>query len=423
MSSSKKLLLALLLLPIVIYLGLKFIIYRNTKSSLEQITAMAAPFMSIRYDGIGSSLGGAVQISNVKLQPNNLNDVIRIKNIEIQTPGLGFLLAGKDKMKEGDFPESMRLSLEGVAVDMDGPMMSMFDKLLEADAGEHSLAHCGGIQALGPQLYRKLGYNTLVSDIRLGYELDKKSARLHVRTEWNTEEMALFNADLFFTSVPASAQDMAQFSPRLTEAKAYYKDLAYTDRLKRYCASASNISVEDYIAAEVGQESSSFTQLWGIIPGPGLREAYRQFLVAPGEVRFETRPSEGIDPASMKLFRPEDMLAMLNAKLTVNGAPVTDLSFQLKPKTVAKTSENDRDAGIASEEGAPQKSGYQTVRSNELAKYIGRSIRVREKRAAVREGVLAEVSPTQLTLERRYGGGAVTFNVQIKHIEKVEVLF
>lgn len=368
MSSSKKLLLALLLLPIVIYLGLKFIIYRNTKSSLEQITAMAAPLMSIRYDGIGSSLGGAVQISNVKLQPNNLNDVIRIKNIEIQTPGLGFLLAGKDKMKEGDFPESMRLSLEGVAVDMDGPMMGMFDKLLEAGAVEHSLVHCGGIQALGPRLYRKLGYNTLVSDIRLNYELDKKSARLHVRTEWNTEEMALFNADLFFASVPASTKDMAQFSPRLTEAKAYYKDLAYTDRLKRYCASASNISVEDYIAAEVGQESSSFT-------------------------------------------------------LTVNGAPVTDLSFQLKPKAVAKASENDRDAGAASEERAAQKSGYQTVRSAELAKYIGRSIRVREKRAAVREGVLAEVSPTQLTLERRYGGGAVTFNVQIKQIEKVEVLF
>lgn len=423
MSSSKKLLLALLLLPIVLYLGFKFIIYRNTKSSLEQITAMAAPFMSIRYDGIGSSLGGAVQIANVKIQPNNLNDVIRIKNVEIQTPGLWFLLTGKDKMKEGEFPENMRLSLEGVAVDMDGPMMSMFDKLLEAGAAEQSIAHCGGIQAVGPRLYRKLGYNTLTSDIRLGYELDKKSARLHVRTEWNTEEMSLFNVDLFFASVPASTQDMAQFSPRLMEAKAYYKDLAYTDRLKRYCASASNISVEDYINAEVGQESSSFAQQWGFVPGPGLREAYRQFLIAPGEVRFETRPSEGIDPASMNLFRPEDMLAMLNATLTVNGTPVTDLSFQLKPKTVAKASENDGGAGVASEERAAQKSGYQIVRSAELPKYIGRSIRIREKRAAVREGVLAEVTATQVTLERRYGGGAVTFNVPLKQIEKVEVLF
>lgn len=424
MSSSKKLLLALLLLPVVIYLGLKFMIYRNTKSSLEQLTAMAAPFMSVRYDGIGSSLGGAVQISNVKLQPNNLNDVIRIKNIEIQTPGLWFLLTGKDKLSEGDFPESMRLSLEGVAVDMDGPMMGMLDKLLEADAGEYSVAHCGGIQALGPRLYRKLGYNSLVSDIRLGYELDKKSARLHVRTEWNTEDMSLFNVDLFFAGVPGAAKDMAQFSPRMTEAKAYYKDVAYTERLKRYCASASNISVEDYINAEVGQESSSFAQQWGLVPGPGLREAYRQFLTAPGEIRFEMRPSEGIDPANMNLFRPEDLVAMLNATLTVNGTPVTDLSFQLKPKTVAKASEN-ADPGVSStsEERVAQKSGYQVVRNTELPKYIGRSIRIREKRAAVREGVLAEVSATQVTLERRYGGGSVTFKVPIKEIEKVEVLF
>lgn len=423
MSSSKRLLLALLLLPIVIYLGLKFILYRNTKSSLEKITDMAAPFMSIRYDGIGSSLGGAVQIANVKIQPNHLNDVIRIKNIEIKTPGLGFLLAGKDKINEGDFPESLRLSLEGVAVDMDGPMMNMLDRLLETGAAEQSIAHCGGIHALGPGLYRKLGYNTLVSDIRVGYELDKKTGRLHVRTEWNTEEMSLFNADFFFTSVPASAKDVGQFSPRLTEAKVYYKDLAYTDRLKRYCASASNISIEDYINAEVGQESSSFTQQWGIVPGAGLREAYRQFLIAPGEVRFEMRPSGGIDPASMHLFRPEDLLGMLNPTLTVNGTPVTDLSFQLKPKPVAKAAENDQDADVASEHRAAQKSGYQMVRSAELPKYIGRSIRIREKRGAIREGVLSEVTPTQVTLERRYGGGAVTFQVQIKQIEKVEVLF
>lgn len=419
MSSSKKLLLVLLLLPIVIYLGIKFIIYRNTKSTLEQLTAMAAPIMGIRYDGIGSSIGGAVQISNVKIQPNSLNDVIRIKTIEIQTPGLAFLLAGKDKMNEGDFPENLRLSLEGVAVDMDGAMMSMLDKFLEAGAAEQSIAHCGGIQAVGPGLYRKLGYSTLVSDIRIGYELDKKSRRMRVRAEWNTEEMSLFSADFFFTSVPASAKDVGQFSPRLTEAKVYYKDLAYTDRLKRYCASASNISIEDYINAEVGQESSSFTQQWGIVPGPGLREAYRQFLIAPGEVRFETRPTEGIDAASMDLFRPEDILGMLNATLTVNGTAVTDLSFQFKPKTVA----NDRGTSVANEEQAAQKSGYQIVRSAELAKYIGRSVRIREKRAAVREGVLAEVTPTQVTLERRYGGGAVTFNVSVKQIEKVEVLF
>lgn len=120
----------------------------------------------------------------------------------------------------------------------------------------------------------------------------------------------------------------------------------------------------------------------------------------------------------MNLFRPEDMLAMLNATLTVNGTPVTDLSFQLKPRTVAKASEN-ADTGA----GAAQKSGYQIVRSAELPKHIGRSIRIREKRAAVREGVLAEVTATQVTLERRYGGGVVTFNVPLKQIEKVEVLF
>lgn len=234
MSSNKKLLLALLVLPIVLYIGIKLVIYRNTKNALQQLTVLAAPFMGIRYDGIGSSLAGSVRISNIQLAPTGMNDVVRIKYIDIETPGLGFLLAGTKRLSEGEFPESMQLTLQGVAVDMDGPMMGKLDRLAETASIEHNgVPHCGGMPHVGPGLYRKLGYSTLVSDIRLGYRLEKRLARLHVQTQWNTQDMGAISVDLFFAGVPTSTKEVAQYSPRLTEANVVYQDLSYTDRLKR----------------------------------------------------------------------------------------------------------------------------------------------------------------------------------------------
>ena len=242
--------------------------------------------------------------------------------------------------------------------------------------------------------------------------------------------MGAFSADVFFAGVPTSAKEVAQYSPRLTEAKVVYKDLSYVDRLKRYCASASKTSIDEYITAEVSQTDSVFAQQWGFVPGAGLRDAYRLFLVTPGEVRLEVRPTDGIDPASMRLFRPEDALSMLNPKLTVNGSPVSDLSLhfvEVKASTAQGTRVNDADPmanrSASESERSEEKSGYQVIRASELSKYVGRQARIRELRSTVREGVVAVVTPTMVTLERRYGGGAMTFNVPMKQIEKVEVLF
>ena len=422
MSSNKKLLLALLVLPVVLYIGVKLVIYSNTKNALQQLTVLAAPFVGIRYNGIGSSLAGSVRISNIQLAPTGMNDVVRIKHIDIETPGLGFLLAGTKRFTEGEFPESMQLTLQGVAVDMDGPMMGKLDRLAEIASIEHNVVpHCGGTPHVGPGLYRKLGYSTLVSDIRIGYELEKRLARLHVQTRWSTQDMGAISVDLFFAGVPTSTKEVAQYSPRLTEANVVYQDLSYTDRLKRYCASASNSSVEEYINAEVNQNASVFAQQWGFIPGPGLRAAYRQFLMSPGEVRLEMRPADGVDTTFLDLFRPEDALSLLNPKLSINGNVVTDLSFHFE---AIKTpiAPNTRAANTDSER-SQAKSGYHVIRTSELSKHLGRQVRIRDLRMAVREGVLAVVSPTLITLERRYGGGAMTFNVPMKQIEKAEVLF
>ena len=436
MSSGKKLLLALFLLPFVVYAGIKVYIRHNVKSALTDLITTAAPFAGIHYDGIGSTLGGKISIEGVRVQPTGLTDVVHIRNIEIQTPGLKFLLFGSRKLRDGEFPEKMQVALHGVALDLNGQMMDMLDRLLSATAESGAaggVSNCGDTRYFGPRQYRKLGYDALLMDMTLGYEHEKGLERLRMQMEWQTRDMALLKAEFILSGGRLSLRESLAAPPRLTAVNAVYKDLSITERMKSYCASASGTSVDDYINAEVGQSDAAYLHKWGFVPGPGLREAYRQFLQKPGEVQIEARSPEGIDPASLKLFRPEDAVGMINLGVKVNGVAVTDLSFRreaqeqtasaVRPNGGPESTPTPVGAASARAEPPQPESGYRSARISELPQHLGRQVRVVLVGNVVREGVLAEVRGKELILERRYAGGAMTVRVAVNRIEKVEVLY
>lgn len=428
MSHGKKLVLILILAPAAVYLGLKGYIHHNVKVALEQLTTVAGPFVSIRYGGIRSSLDGSFTIENIKLQPTGMTDVFPIRELTVETPGLGFLLSAKSRLASGDFPDRLRLVINGLNLDLSSPMMSSFDSLLGAVAASRPAAtrrHCGGAQIFGPREYRKLGYETLDMDIATGYQMDKNLGRIVVTVDWRTRDMARLESTLTFSGREAMFRPGATERPQLTAVQATYTDLSYLDRVKRHCAEADGVSVDDYVRA-VSADDSEFIAVWGFAPGPGLREAYRQFVQKPGEFRIEAHPADGFDPRSLALYKAKDIPAMLNLTLHVNGTPVTDLSISEAVPAAAAT--GDREAAPAGSPAgkvlppAPEPPGYRRVTPETLAQYIGRDVRVRSG-GQQREGVLTEVAANVITVERRYGAGNMAFKVPIKQISQVEVLF
>lgn len=429
MSHGKKLLLILILAPAAVYLGLKGYIHHNVKAALEQLTTAAGPFVSIRYGGIRSSLDGSITVENVKLQPTGMTDVIPIRELTIETPGLGFLLSAKSRLANGDVPDRLRVALTGLNLDLSSSMMSSLDSLRSAVAATRPAsgrAHCGGVRTFGPSEYRKLGYETLDMDIATGYQLDKNLGRIVVTIDWRTRDMARLESTLTFSGREAMFRPGATERPQLTAVQATYTDLSYLDRVKRYCAEADGVSVDDYVRAVISDDSE-FIAVWGFAPGPGLREAHRQFVQKPGEFRIEAHPGDGFDPRSLALYKPQDIPAMLNLTLQVNGTPVTDLSLTEAPPAPA-TAPGDHQPASATPSRtvaappAPEPPGYRRVKPETLAQYIGRAVRVRAG-GQQRQGVLAEVAANVITIERRYGAGNMAFKVPIKQISLVEVLF
>jgi hypothetical protein len=442
MTSGKKLLLALILLPVAAVLGIKGYIAYNTKKTLEQLTAMAAPFVSIRYQGVSSTLGGSVSIEDVRLQPVGLTDVIPLEEIRIDTPGLGYLLSARSRLESGEYPERLQLRLRGLGLDLVSPMMSGLEQFLATAAdvtGMRAMPHCGGLRYLGPRQYRQFGYETLVMDITLGYQLEKLLDRTVIKFDWITRDMASLESTITLAGGAAALKPGAGAAPQVSQVRAVYRDLSYMDRIKRYCAEASKISVEDYVRAETEQDDTAYAGSWGFVPGPGLRAAYRQFLEKPGEVVVEARPADGLDPKNLALYKPEDMIAMLNLSVQVNGTPVTDLSFRAdatreKPAATGEQAAPQPElAATSPPAAAPERAsaapavpaeapGYRSVNLATLPQHIGRELRVTAA-GKMRDGILAEVHGGNITLERPYAGGRMTFKVPLSHISKVEVLF
>lgn len=428
--NNKKIFAALIVLPIAVYAGLKLWIGHNVKESMEQLTNAARPFASLRYSTISSTLwNGRVSIEGVRIRPNGFSEDLVIRDLEFRTGGPLALVMAPRQLRASELPPQLQIAARGVTLDTNGPLFGAMETLQRASAPKEGLAHCGGLAYIGPQELRQLGYDTLSMDVALRYEHIRQPEQLQVSLDWSTRDMVALHTSFTLTGAPSTWK----LAPNLSAVKVTYKDLSYTERLKKFCTKASAITEAAYIEAEVNRPDSAYRQQWGFVPGPGLRAAYRQFLEKPGELVLVARPG-GIDPRTLEFYKPEDILTMLNVTASLDGAAIADLSFTRDAiPSPAKATATARAPAAVERAFSPEASNqdtsparattgnYRTVRMSELPKHLGRQVRISLPKGVVREGKLVEVLPNMVTVSRDYGRGDMKFDVLAKQVEKAEV--
>ena len=436
----------------VSYAGLKAYIFFQTRDALKQFIALASPFVFVQYGGIGSTLHrGAVHVTNVRITPNGMSEAVTLERLTYDPGGLWTLLSMSRRLEAREVPESLAIEARGLTIGLDGELMGRLEALAKSRAPEMfavgSAAHCAGLSTFGPAHLRKLGYQALVSDFTLTYHYDRTASQLRMNVDGITRDLS--SATFAMTTkgpISMARAAGARGMPKVNEITMTYKDAGYTERLKRYCAQASGKSVEEYINAEVNQPAEAFRQQWGMVPGPGLREAYRIFLTQPGEVYVHLAPPADFSAAAANLARPEELLAQLNTTVKVNGQRVDDLSFSLgAPVQVAAT---DQASGTKPEETAPvegiteggerprarrayedvptagtREMKYQAVPVEELEKIVGEYVRLTVGENRVREGSLTRVMNRTAYVEVRLAASStIVVQIPFANIKTAEVL-
>lgn len=447
MLALKRTLLAIILLGGACYIGYKGYVYFEVKSELDQAIAMARPFADVRYGAITSTVDGNIAIEKIHIVPRGTAEPIRIGAIEIHTPGPLFLLRGAKFQGRGQLPEKISAVLRGLELDLRSNWVDKLDELLIAQASTagQSRMNCGELKHFGPKQYRLLDYDRLVSDITVGYALDARDPYIDIYVEWVAQEVGSVRIDLaLLDSGIRSLAKLGANQTLLTSFTARYRDDSFTQRLQRYCAQALEISAAEYIAAEIEHSTEHFRRSWGITPGPGLREAYRRFLEEPGEIEITAGPMNPVDLATLALYKPEDIVSLLNLAVRVNQQPVDDLSFaladevrdhavgselmaqlddlrpSLKQTVIPAQTEKQ---GMPDSKPSPPKPRFHRVAKEELSRYLGRQVRVHTSDANLRDGELARVNEGKIIIERRLLGGKMAVQVALRNITKVEVWY
>src|SRR3989442_3369797 len=157
--------------------GTGLYIRHQITTTLDDAARRLSPVAEVRYAGVSVTPGGTVRIRKVDIQPRMSDDPVRIEGIEVETPGLWFLLTGSKQLREGRLPEHLRATVRGLALNLGGPVAEMVDRTMAGGVSSSGVApasNCGDVRTFDFNAYQRLGYTALVFDISLGYRFEKQ---------------------------------------------------------------------------------------------------------------------------------------------------------------------------------------------------------------------------------------------------------
>lgn len=336
MKRVRNIVIALALVVGLAYLGLKGYIYYQVKSNLDAAIASAAPVAEIRYGGIESSLTGSVSVTDLSVRA--FGEEIHLADARIGTPNVLVLLSTLSELRQGEAPEFLELRLTGLDVGLNGPLMNFAQAALQSQAPELPKSYpCGGKVVFGPAAWRAMGYQRLSSDVFLRVDTDKDARRVKVQSDWKTANMGAMSVRAEFAGLAPSLQAPPDTSDTILRwFEVDYKDHSYYKRWVQYCAKRDKTDPTSFIHAVVNADPTYYMYSWGIVPGSDLRRAYGEFLRVPKSVSVVAHPSVPVKLNLLDHYSPDDLMALLDVRVIVNGHGVESSKVSYEPELLQR---------------------------------------------------------------------------------------
>lgn len=444
-----KILISICFLSAVGYGGVKIYIHNSVKEFLDQTARATSGVLNISYGRIHSSLSGQIGVDDIRLRPQDVDDEIRIASVELNAPNLKYLLDAKKEFAKNSFPRTMSISIIGLQLDLEGGLMSLAKSVsteLNRAYGITGNDPCTSPDLLHFMYYQTVGYKTISFDIQLGYEWNKNANTVLLRASSEDGDANSFKTETVIT-LPQS-QDLLQlqrYTPHIVSEKIVVQEKTLIEKLSAYCAKKLDVDVATFVAKKAGAQDHQFAKSWGVIPGEGLRAAYKQALLSGKPVTVTMNPNRPTNPNEFDFYSPADLVQLLNLEIQVGTQQVQDLAFEFPEFTPARSFGQqliaqmpefrsyaeglnpDRDSEpVDSVQNEPQrrpvKREFKVVRATELPKHVGKDVRIRTSDGQIRQGWLQNSGKIEITVSWRVRGGEMSAVIPFERIEHAEVL-
>jgi hypothetical protein len=413
-----------LLAVLAIGLLIKVSLWLSVRAVMDDAIKQLSPVMQISYGSITSSFDGRVGLNNVEIRVPALDDHVRVANAELKFHGLAELLSFKERLAQGKFPEQMAISLNGLALDVHGPLMvQLYDQPAERSVFTAvSEVACGKVSSIGTGDLLEMGYRTFETDAELSYQFQPGAQILSFKLTSDTKDMLEMRIGMTLANMSEKPGDLVVNPPRLSIVTVELDDNQYQRKVQDYCAGKLGKDREHYLQAAI-EKVDQVLRSQRIVLEPSVLAAYAGYLQDPQSLRLELNPTEGMEWDGLQFYAAKDVLAMLRPVLSINHQQVEPLSFTwLNSKTREQATEA-ASAQVETPQAVVQDPHIEYVAVSELANYASKRVQLITFDGQGYSGVLRKVDNGKVYLTLLGGGGSADMSLRLAKVHQVRILF
>lgn len=419
-----KVALLVLLLIGLAYGGVKALMYHNVTRALEDIEIAATGRAQISHGDIDTDIRGEVRLHDLQILPTGAPEPIRIELARLTGPHAGYFIWHGDEQK----PARLRLELIGIHIGLQPAMFDAMKQQMTLPASAATGDGCGSEDGIDPALMRKLGMTELAMDLNLSYDYDAERRQLAMAFGMDLQGVENVQAALTLGDVAPAVLQGDSTPETLPTLVGMSLDMhvapAFAERYLTACAQRRGQDLASYRQSLV-DEARAGMALAGLRLGPGLSEALDRYYREWGDLHIAAQPTDPVNLLGLLFADPANWQRQLGFELAINGRPITDLSFTLKPADADELAVMMGKQPPARPKIIPRdryRYVYHRVPVSALREHIGAEIRLELRNdQPSRSGVLVGIAGNEARVEQRLHGGKITAHVPLDEIAALEV--
>lgn len=433
----KKIFWGIVFVSIASVASFKGYIWFQVYKQLSEIKEQVAPFATVKYGWIYSTFDGEVGVRDIKITPFLLKGTISIDQISLKVKDAAELFKLRDKLAQRIPPDELMIKTTNMSFPLDG----QFDELIgsleggseSSESGEvfnpFGVYSCGDTIAVEGAELRAMGYDRFTVSSEIGYRFEPLSKTLTIDAVVDSESMGRSE---FKVDVGVSESDIydligSQALPVINRAVWNFNDGGYYRRLSFYCGKKTETERTRYVE-QATQEWDADLNDHGIKLNASLVDAYRRYILDGGQLSVEVSPDRDIDYASLSLFSANDIVSMLNLRITLNGTLLNDLTLDVDAKQFAGVSQqNESDSSSESDIPSGQtepfviEKSYQETEIEVADTYLKRRVLIELDSGKTVEGAIIMVDEHIIEVEQIVTGGKVSYPLRKRNITSFKV--
>jgi len=417
----KKILAALVILPLAVFGGVKAYAWYQVKQSVDQIVVAARPFATITYGGIGTSLSGRVSVKDVNIVSPMIAADLAIEEVAISAPDLPTLLSMERKFKLNEVPERIGVEVKHLRIPIEVLASLEASKSDAEKAMDAAYAvGCGDIERIGLDEMVEMGYTSFDVSLRSSVERTGVGNAVKTVTELDWHDGGMITLVARVPDARAMGRLMAAEIP--PSISIHIDSARFHEKLIAFCAGKAGMDTEPYVDHHVALIKERL-QGSGVELSDSLYSAYQRYLGDGEPIAISFNPADMASVANLANYSPEDIPAVLGLELRVNDEVIDyDIGWNEKQNAAAvaeKPVEQDRQE--RAEKVAPAPRGYVLVDKATLGEHLNGTVRVETVTGRRLTGRLLGATEKSIQMRVRLGGGAATIPIRLNDIDSVQV--